>query len=133
MAGKDCQDKNSGLLDPFVSYKENEVLEIRPPPFKYWSAHMQVKFIHISAYGCSVYIERAWARQNTGMTLLEWVYNILNVLIKILFYVDWKHSSFWPLADVKPQWNDLVHVMPVHVSSLLCIPPSLWRIVKTFL
>jgi hypothetical protein len=31
----------------------------------------------------------------------QWVYLIFIVLIKILFPVPLKHSSFWPSADVK--------------------------------
>ncbi len=34
------------------------------------------------------------------------------VLIQIFFSVQWKQSSFWPLADVKPMSKDLVHAMP---------------------
>jgi hypothetical protein len=30
---------------------------------------------------------------------------------KILFAVHLKHSSFWPSADVKPIYNDLLHVI----------------------
>ncbi len=41
-----------------------------------------------------------------------WHGHIFIVLIKILFAVNKKHSSFWPLAEVKPLSNDLVNAMP---------------------
>jgi len=40
-------------------------------------------------------------RLNTSMTLLHNVFLILIVLIKILFAVYLKHSSFWPSVDAK--------------------------------
>jgi hypothetical protein len=46
------------------------------------------------------------------------------VLVKILFDVHLKHSSFLPSADIKPISNDLVHAVPlaVHDCSLsLCV------------
>jgi hypothetical protein len=49
------------------------------------------------------------------------------VLMKILFAVNWKQSSFCPSADVKPMENDLVHeyVLAVNICSLYVYLQSL--------
>jgi len=44
------------------------------------------------------------------------VYYTFILLVEILFGAYLKHSSFWPLANVKPISEDLVQAMP-----LLCM------------
>jgi hypothetical protein len=50
----------------------------------------------------------------------DFMTKIFIILIKLLFAVNLKHSSFLPSADVKPLSNDLVHAMHRYLRKVDC-------------
>ncbi len=55
-----------------------------------------------------LYTVRAWVRYNISITILHRKFTRFSWDLKIPL----KHSSFWPLAYVKPASNDQMHAMP---------------------
>ncbi len=58
--------------------------------------------------------------------MLERIYYIMGEIdfhcnFKSLFGIHLKHSTSWPLADVKPMQNDQVHARPYVFSLYTCI------------